>query len=118
MSPHLQIHDGRTTVAQHQPVSIGFDAVLVSVDKSRRHHQPRGVDGLLAGDLFLGDDGDPAVSYADVGCVVEHGFRVHDPAAADHQIVVGGQGRRYQHQADNDASQLHRELLHLMLLCL
>ncbi len=35
---------------------------------------------------------DFAVFDTHIGYIVKHGFRVHDPAVIDHDIVIGGNG--------------------------
>ena len=62
----------------------------MDIDEPRRHHMAGGVDGLVAGDLGLCDDGDSAVPDADVGDAIEHRLRVHDPTVVDDKIVFCG----------------------------
>jgi len=99
MGAELQVQNRCPAVAQGQLVGPGPVIVRVGVDKTRRHHQPLGVDGLLPFNLVLGDDGDPAVLDADVGYGVILGFRVHDPAVVDDQIVIGSHCRHDHRQA-------------------
>ena len=51
------------------------------------------VNGFLAGNLLLGDRGNPPVLDADVADGVVHGLWVHDAAIEDDQIVVLCWGR-------------------------
>ena len=62
----------------------------MDIDEPRRHHKAGGVDGLVAGDLGLCDDGDSAVPDADVGDAIEHRLRVHDPIVVDDKILFCG----------------------------
>ena len=88
MGADLEVQYRGPAVAQGELVGPGPVVVPVGVDKPRRHHMAGGIDGFLAGDLVLGDDGDLAALDADVGDRVIIGFRVHDPAVVDDQVVV------------------------------
>ena len=84
--------------------------MLVAIDKSRCNHQPFGIDGFLACNLVFSDDGDLAVLNADVGDGVLLGFRVHDPASVDDQVIIGSNCRHDHHQAEYQQAAKHSQL--------
>jgi hypothetical protein len=88
----LEVQYRGPAVAQRELIGPGPVVVPVGIDEPRRDHVAGGIDGFLSGDLFLGDDGDPAVLDADVGDRVIPGFRVHHPAVENDEIVVLGDG--------------------------
>ena len=60
----FQVKDTSTTIPQRHFISHGAGPVVMGIDETWGYHVPGGVDGLLAGDLRLGDGGDPAIPDA------------------------------------------------------
>ncbi len=110
----LQIQDGGPAIAQGELVGPGPVVVPVGVDEPGRDHMAGGVDRLLACDLFLGDDGDPAVLDADVGDGVVLGFRVHDPAIQNDQVIVFGHGGQRYCKCQNKPTECVENLFHFV----
>ncbi len=54
---------------------------------------PGGVDGFITLNRRFCYYNDFSVFDTHIGYIVKHGFRVHDPAVIDHNIVIGGNGR-------------------------
>ena len=63
--------------------------VGVEVDEPGRHHMAGGVDGLLAGDLLLGDGGDPVARDPHVAHPVEVALRSILPLVDELHVNVG-----------------------------
>jgi hypothetical protein len=62
----LQLQHGRQALDGLHAVVADILTVGVDVDKTGGNHMAGGIDGLLAGDLVLGDEGDLAILDADV----------------------------------------------------
>ena len=84
----------------------------MDVDKSRCDNMARGVDGLLAGDLFLCDEGDGAVFDADVAHGIELGLRVHDPTVVDNKIILCGRRGYPRHQGQKHKCRSNNGFFH------
>ncbi len=62
--------------------------MIVRINETGRDNMAAGIDHFLAGDLLVGDDGDPVALDTNVRNGVVPGFRIHNPAVDDDQVVV------------------------------
>jgi hypothetical protein len=88
--------------------------VLVQINESRCYDQPSSSQDLRAGQSLAADASHFAIGYSDITYGIQAGFRVHDPAAFNHDVIVfrTGAGRQI-----TEANTTSKNVLTLVTIC-